>query len=304
MMDHPDERKQHAHPIPTVGGVAMFAALLISMQLCSDITHQEAILLACAAALVLLGILDDRHNLSVSLRMMIQVTLALIVIIGAGGTISQLGSIFGIHLNLYLLALPFSLIAFVGGINAMNMIDGADGMAGSMALITTVGVLVLYSVSPLGVSPDLPLALLGVLSAFLFFNARVLIQRAWVFMGDAGSMWLGLVVAWLLAKVAQGPSDPWVVLWMFGIPLIDTLTVMFRRMRRKKSPFVADRTHIHHIFEHRGMSTGRSVLLAALSQTLLVTIGVTLYLLAAPTIIVLGGFLTLFVIYYYVMRHQ
>ncbi len=304
MMDHPDERKQHALPIPTVGGVAMFFAVLFALQFGSPITHDEVILLGCSAMLVLLGVLDDKHNLSVSLRIMIQVSLALIVIIGAHGTIIQLGSLFGTPIQLGLLAIPFSLIAVVGGVNAMNMIDGADGMAGSMAFITTVGAIILFTLEPLPVTQELPLALLGALCAFLLFNSRILVSRAKVFMGDAGSMWLGLVLCWLLVRVAQGPNDPWVVLWIFGLPLIDTLTVMFRRMHRKKSPFAADRTHIHHIFELRGLSAGRSVLLSTLIQTLLVTTGVTLYLIAAPTQIVLGGFLALFAIYYHALRHQ
>lgn len=304
MMDHPDARKQHAHPIPTVGGLAMFMSVLLAIQFGGNINHHQVMLLLCTAGLLLLGLLDDKYNLSVSLRLMLQVTLALIVIVGANGTISQLGSMFGIPLNLYVLALPFSLIAFVGGINAMNMIDGADGMAGSMAFLTTLGAIVVFSLTPSDMTLDLPFALLGALLGFLLFNARVFVKRAWVFMGDAGSMWIGLVLAWLLARIAQGASDPWVVLWIFGLPLIDTLAVMLRRMHRKKSPFVADRTHIHHVFERRGFSTSRSVLLSTLFQALLVSTGVSLYLLSAPTVLVLGGFIALFAIYYYVLRHQ
>jgi UDP-GlcNAc:undecaprenyl-phosphate GlcNAc-1-phosphate transferase len=304
MMDHPDERKQHAHPIPTVGGMAMFAAVLLALQFGPAIPRYQIVLLGCAAALVLLGFLDDKHNLSIRFRLLTQVTLALTVITGAHSVISQLGTVFGLPIHLGLFALPFSLLAFVGAINAMNMIDGADGMAGSMALITTVGAAIIFSASPLHMSLDLPLALIGVLSGFLLFNSRIFIRRAWVFMGDAGSMWLGLAVAWLLAQISQGESDPWVSLWLFGLPLIDTLTVIFRRMHRKKSPFVADRTHIHHVLERRGFSTGRAVLLAALGQALLVTIGVVFYLIAAPTLAVLGSFLVMFAAYYYLLRNQ
>lgn len=304
MLDHPDARKRHAQPTPTVGGIAMFVAVLLAVKFGLELTYQKKILLACAAALVALGVFDDKHNLPVSLRLMIQVTLALIVIVGAQGTVTYLGSVFGVPVNLGLLALPLSLIAFVGGINAMNMIDGADGMAGSMALITMIGVAVLCSVAPLGVSLTLPLALLGALAGFLIFNSRIFVKRAWVFMGDAGSMWLGLVIGWFMAKICQQHSDPSVIFWIFGLPLIDTLAVMFRRMRSKKSPFKADRTHLHHILELRGFSTGRAVLIAALAQGLLVTIGVTFYLLKTPTVIVLGGFIVLFAVYYKSMRHR
>ncbi|MEQ1526663.1 MAG: MraY family glycosyltransferase [Gallionella sp.] len=304
MLDHPDERKQHTHPTPTVGGIAMFVAVLIAVKFGLALTYPQQILLACSAALVALGVFDDKHNLAVNLRLMIQVTLALIVILGAQGTVSHIGTIFGIPLNLGLLAVPLSLIAFVGGINAMNMIDGADGMAGGMALITMIGVVILCSMGALDIPLNLPVALLGALAGFLTFNSRVFMSRAKIFMGDAGSMWLGLVLGWFMAKICQQASDPSVIFWLFGLPLIDTLAVMFRRMRSKKSPFKADRTHLHHVLEMRGLSAGRAVLIAALAQAVLVTIGITFYLLQTPTVIVLGSFVVLFGIYYSKMRHR
>jgi UDP-GlcNAc:undecaprenyl-phosphate GlcNAc-1-phosphate transferase len=304
MLDHPDARKRHACPIPTVGGLAMFIAVLLAVQFGTQLTYPEKILLVCAGALVGLGMLDDKRNLPVSWRLMAQVTLAAIVVTGAEGTVSYIGSLFGIPIHLGLLAIPLSLFAFVGGINAINMIDGADGLAGSMALVTTLGVVILSEFADLDVPPDLPLALLGALAGFLMFNSRVFVKRAWVFMGDAGSMWLGLVLGWFMAKMCQQHSDPGVIFWIFGLPLIDTLAVMLRRMRSRKSPFKADRTHLHHILELRGFSTGRAVLVATAAQAVLVTIGVTLYMLRAPTWVVLGGFLGLFALYYSQMRHR
>ena len=304
MLDHPDERKQHMHPTPTVGGIAMFVAVILAVKFGLALPYPQQVLLACSAALVALGVFDDKHNLAVNLRLMIQVTLALIVIVGAQGSVTYLGSVFGVPVHLGLLALPLSLIAFVGGINAMNMIDGADGMAGSMALITMIGVAILCSVAPFGVSLTLPLALLGALAGFLTFNSRVFMSRAKIFMGDAGSMWLGLVLGFFMAKIAQQADNPSVIFWLFGLPLIDTLAVMSRRMRSKKSPFKADRTHFHHVLEMRGFSAGRAVLIAALVQAVLVTIGITFYLLKTPTVIVLGSFAVLFGVYYSRMRHR
>lgn len=304
MIDHPDERKQHAHPIPTVGGVAMLMAVLVGVQFGPTISHDPLVILICASCLSILGVIDDKHNLSVRVRLLIQVFLALIVVHDAHGIINNVGHLFDIPLNLGLLALPISLIALVGAINAFNMIDGADGMAGSMALITTLGATTIFLVEPNGVSLSIPIALMGALIAFLLFNARIFIRRAWVFMGDAGSMWIGLVMGWMLIKLTQGTGDPMVGLWLFGLPLIDTISVMARRMHRKRSPFKADRTHIHHVFERHGFSTGRSVLLSALGHALLVSIGVSLYLLQAPTSLVLGGFAVVLGSYYYVLRHQ
>jgi UDP-GlcNAc:undecaprenyl-phosphate GlcNAc-1-phosphate transferase len=254
---------------------------------------------------VLLGVLDDKHGLSVSLRMGIQVFLVSVVIVGAGGTITHLGAMFGRDIPLGMFAVPFSVIAFVGGINAINMIDGADGMAGKMALITTLGVATIFYLA--GAVELLPLtwAMLGTLVGFLLLNSRLFVKRAWVFMGDAGSMWLGLVLGWFMAQVTRGSvsAEPALVLWLFGIPLIDTLVVMARRMKRKQSPFAADRTHIHHVLEQAGLSVGRTVLVLGLAQLVLVGIGVFFYLIHAPSFVVFWSFVLLTAAYYYRLRN-
>jgi undecaprenyl-phosphate alpha-N-acetylglucosaminyl 1-phosphatetransferase len=305
IVDRPGGRKQHEHPTPTVGGLAMFIAVLAALNTDNALRGDVVILLVCAAMLVVLGILDDQQSLSVALRMMIQVFLVSVVIIGAGGTITHLGAMFGSDIPLGMLAVPFSVIAFVGGINAINMIDGADGMAGNMALITTLGVTAIFYFA--GAAELLPLswAMLGALVGFLLLNSRLFVKRAWVFMGDAGSMWLGLVLGWFMAQITRGhvSAEPALVLWLFGIPLIDTLTVMARRLRRKCSPFAADRTHIHHVLEHSGLSVRLTVLVLSLVQVALVGIGVCLYLIQAPSFVVFWSFVLLVVAYYYRLRN-
>lgn len=305
IMDRPGGRKRHEHPTPMVGGLAMFIAVLTALLIGNALHGNVATLLGCAAVLVVLGILDDKYGLSVSLRMMIQVFLVSVVIVGAGGTITHLGALFGRDVPLGMFAVPFSVIAFVGGINAINMIDGADGMAGKMALITTLGVATIFYLA--GAVELLPLtwAMLGTLVGFLLFNSRLFVKRAWVFMGDSGSMWLGLVLGWFMAQVTQGgvSAEPALVLWLFGIPLIDTLVVMARRMKRKQSPFAGDRTHIHHVLEHAGLSVRRTVLVLSLAQLVLVGIGVCFYLIHAPAAVVFWSFALPMAAYYYRLRN-
>ena len=288
-----------------VGGLAMFIAVLAALFIGDALYGNVATLLECAAVLVMLGVLDDKHGLSVSLRMMIQVFLVSVVIVGAGGTITHLGALFGRDVPLGMFAIPFSVIAFVGGINAINMIDGTDGMAGKMALITTLGVATIFYLA--GAVELLPLtwAMLGALVGFLLFNSRLFVKRAWVFMGDSGSMWLGLVLGWFMAQVTQGgvSAEPALVLWLFGIPLIDTLVVMARRMKRKQSPFAGDRTHIHHVLEHAGLSVRRTVLVLSLVQLVLVGIGVCFYLIHAPAAVVFWSFALPMAAYYYRLRN-
>jgi len=305
IVDRPGGRKQHEHPTPMVGGLAMFIAVLAALFIGDALHGNVTTLLECAAVLVMLGVLDDKHGLSVSLRMMIQVFLVSVVIVGAGGTITHLGALFGRDISLGMFAVPFSVIAFVGGINAINMIDGTDGMAGKMALITTLGVATIFYLA--GAVELLPLtwAMLGALVGFLLFNSRLFVKRAWVFMGDSGSMWLGLVLGWFMAQVTQGgvSAEPALVLWLFGIPLIDTLVVMARRMKRKQSPFAGDRTHIHHVLEHAGLSVRRTVLVLSLAQLVLVGIGVCFYLIHAPAAVVFWSFALPMAAYYYRLRN-
>ena len=305
IVDRPGGRKQHEHPTPTVGGVAMFGAVLAALLVDHSLNGNVEILLGCGVALVVLGILDDKHGLSVSIRMMIQVFLVTVVIVGAGGTVTHLGGGLGRDIPLGMFAIPFSVVAFVGGINSINMIDGADGMAGKMALITTLGVATIFYFAGAAELFPLTWAMLGTLVGFLFLNSRLFVKRAWVFMGDAGSMWLGLVLGWFMAQITQGSvsAEPTLVLWLFGIPLIDTLAVMTRRLKHKRSPFDPDRTHIHHVFERNGISISRSVLILSLAQLVLVGIGVVFYLVHAPALLVFWSFILLLAAYFYWLRN-
>lgn len=306
LMDCPGGRKQHECPTPTVGGLAMFFGVLAALLADGALHGNVAILLGCAAMLVVLGVLDDKHSLSVPLRMMIQVFLVMVVIVGAEGKITHLGALIGGNISLGMFAIPFSVVAFVGGINSINMIDGMDGMAGKMVLITMLGVAVICDVA--GDVELLPLtwAMIGTLVGFLFLNSRVFVKRAWVFMGDAGSMWLGLVLVWFIVQLTHGSvsAEPALVLWLFGIPLIDTVAVMFRRVKHKRSPFQADCTHIHHLLRHMGFSTQRNVLVLGLAQLVLVSIGVIFYLANVPAWIMFWCFILLWAVYSYLFHNN
>ena len=304
-VDLPGGRKQHEQPTPTVGGLAMYVAVMIALVVNNSLHGNIEILLGCSGALLLLGLLDDKHQLSVSRRLMIQVFLATVVIEGANATVTHLGGGLGRDIQLGMFAVPFSVVAFVGGINSINMIDGADGMAGKMALITTLGVATIFYVA--GAVEVLPLtwAMLGTLIGFLFLNSRLFVKRALVFMGNAGSMWLGLVLGWFMAQVTLGKvsAEPALVLWLFGIPLIDTLAVMTRRVKQKRSLFDPDNTHIHHVFQRNGYSVSSSVLILSLAQFNMVGIGVLFYLFNAPAKLVFWSFVLLLAAYFLWLRN-
>lgn len=304
-VDEPDGRKQHEQATPTVGGLAMFIAVFAALLISDGLNGNVEILMGCAATLLILGIWDDKHNLSVKSRMMMQIILVLVVVVDARGTVRHLGDLFGVDIPLGIFAIPFTVLSFVGGINAFNMIDGADGIAGFMALITTLGVTTIIYVS--GNTELMPLAwaLTGALGGFLLFNSRFLVKRAWIFMGNAGSLWLGLVLCWFTAQITKDSisAEPALALWLFGIPLIDTLTVMIRRVKSKRSPFRGDRTHIHHVLEYNRLSVKQTMLVLIFAQLVLNGVGVLFYVTHATGFVVFFSFLLLMAVYYYRLRH-
>jgi UDP-GlcNAc:undecaprenyl-phosphate GlcNAc-1-phosphate transferase len=305
LLDYPGGRKAHGHATPLIGGIAMFIAVFMNLLWADTLGAESVLVLEAGGALVLLGAIDDRYGLPVWMRLFIQVLIAVQVILLDGGPVVDLGTYFGSNLSLGTFAVPFTIIAYIGGINAINMIDGADGMAGKMVGISLVAIALILFESADTETLSIVYAMLGALCGFMLFNSRLFIPRALVFMGDAGSMWLGLMLGWLMAHLTNSTlqAEPPLVLWLFGLPLIDTLAVMIRRISRKNSPFKADRTHIHHMLEHAGLSCKKSVAVLSVVQIFLVGVGVLFYWQHASSGLILASFVTLFAAYYYLLRN-
>jgi len=174
-------------------------------------------------------------------------------------------------LSLGFFAIPFTIFAVVGVINAFNMSDGMDGQSGTLAVaILTVLISLCYLQNDIQGATIL-IALFGAVVGFLIFNLRLSAKKpASVFMGDAGSMFIGFVISWYMIRLSQGPDaviKPITAVWILALPICDTLTVMIRRALLRKSPLQADRTHYHHLFQAAGMSVN-SVLFILLLTTL------------------------------------
>jgi UDP-GlcNAc:undecaprenyl-phosphate GlcNAc-1-phosphate transferase len=265
-VDHPCTRKRHGHPTPLVGGVGMFLAFCIGVLLLPVRPDDLPVLLGGMTLLMLVGLYDDIHHLRPVIRFLIQGSAVLLMAFVGHLSIGELGNLFGfggIHLDW--LSLPFTIIGVIGVINAMNMIDGLDGLAGGTALIAVFWLLVFLLGAPLvdhgnvGVLLVLAMAIVG----FLVHNIRHPWRaRATVFMGDAGSTMLGFVLGWFLVDLSQGQRavmDPITAVWILAIPLMDTVSVMVRRVLAGQSPCAADRRHLHHLLLDSGLSHGRVV---------------------------------------------
>lgn len=226
------------------------------------------LIMAGAGLLLALGLVDDLRDTDYRVRLLVQGLASLFLVIGADVRIESLGNLLGFGtIDLGLLAVPFSVFAVVGMINAVNMIDGLDGLAGGISLIilSSVATFAIMTGSAL-MFPALILA--ASVLGFLLLNYRFPWRRkASVFMGDAGSYFLGYCIAWFVIALPNDASQtiaPIHALWIAGFPVTDTLTTMWRRRRQRLSMFHASHDHAHHLLRHAGFSVDATVLLMVL----------------------------------------
>jgi UDP-GlcNAc:undecaprenyl-phosphate GlcNAc-1-phosphate transferase len=260
LIDRPDKRKIHAAPTPAIGGLAI---ALSSLPLAMFAFPTDRPLLALVAASVILlteGAIDDIYDLRWKFRLCCHAAAALILVYYGGVKVDYIGLAFGVwnYHQLGSLAMPFTVLATTGLINALNMIDGVDGLAGSLTIATLamLGGAGIYVGNSEVVT--LSILLIGAVAAFLVFNMR----NPWnpsarTFLGNAGSEFLGLVIAWSCFRLTQTPAHPVAPVlapFLFSIPVIDCLVLMVRRIAARRSPFSADRDHLHHLLADAGFS--------------------------------------------------
>lgn len=271
LVDVPNERKVHLRPIPRVGGIAMAIGVFIPIVFWNWSNGFIAAYLAGAGLLVLFGIVDDFRDLSPFAKLSGQIAAALIAIFVGGVKIKSMGMLAPDNFLLPdAIAVPLTVLAIVGVTNAINLADGLDGLAGGICLLIfcCIGFLAfLEGNTTIGL---IALALAGSIFGFLRFNT----YPASVFMGDAGSQFLGFsaITLSLVLTQEQTPLSPVLPLVLVGFPVLDTLTVMFTRIVSGKSPFAADKNHFHHNLMGIGLRHSESVLAIYIIQTLLVVI--------------------------------
>lgn len=260
LYDMPDARKVHSNPVPTMGGVAIVGGMMLALLLWFPFTSQPAQISFFFSIAVLfgLGIMDDLKDLSAKYKFIIEVALAVLIAV-SGIRIQTFDGFFGIHELPVISQYTFTILAIVGITNAFNLVDGIDGLAGGLGFMSLVTVGMFLIISGDINTALIAFALAGGLLAFLYFN----FNPARIFMGDTGSLVLGFVVAVLCIRLMQvnvnntAPvlqNAPVFVLGIVLIPVFDTLRVFAIRIWKGKSPFEADRTHIHHLLTNAGFS--------------------------------------------------
>lgn len=259
LIDRPGGRKTHHGDVPVVGGIAMFAGLMVASVGESRLGHGGVSMLAVALFMVVLGALDDRFNLPPRVRLFAHLSAAVALVYGSGYSVQDLGNLLGLgDIGLGVFSLPFTVVAIVALINAFNMLDGLDGLAGSAGLVALAGIMFIATAGNAGGALLIASSMLGAVAAFLMFNLPVRLNRpVRTFMGDAGSTLIGFVLASLSLGLVQPASmdlSPAIVLWLMPIPIFELFTSTIRRIARGMSPTEADTGHFHHTLVTSGFS--------------------------------------------------
>ncbi|RLV60397.1 undecaprenyl-phosphate alpha-N-acetylglucosaminyl 1-phosphate transferase [Parashewanella curva] len=307
LVDIPNDRKLHVGDTPLIGGAAIFLGVLFASAIIMPLSRTFNLYLLSASLILILGILDDKCDLSVRSRLLVQVFVASILIFGANFYLSTFGFIFHFfEFKLGYIGTVVTVVAVIGAINAFNMVDGIDGLAGALSLVTFGSLsLLLYKAG----NHWFILAFLFIpaILAYLSFNLRWPFKNVTkVFMGDAGSMLIGLSVVWLLVIGVESENrafSPVTALYLIAIPLMDMAAIMYRRMKKGQSPFKPDRDHLHHIFERAGFSRRQTLVRIFLGAIVIALIGLIGEALHVPESIMFVLFVTIFVFYNWALMH-
>jgi UDP-GlcNAc:undecaprenyl-phosphate GlcNAc-1-phosphate transferase len=264
LLDIPNERSTHCNIIPRGAGVGFVSAVLLGLvffQWDILVNYLWTFLAICLVFMV--GFLDDHKDTSPNTKFFVIMAATGMVLLD-GIKIDDIGIFFGYHLQLGWLAIPFTILAVVGFTNALNLIDGLDGLAAGISIVIFGALLMVGYIHQDMFILSLSLFFIAALGAFLLFNWN----PASIFMGDSGSLVLGFTIAILSIKaLAYLPAVS--ILFLAAIPNMDVLIVLFRRKRSGRSVFSADRCHLHHII-HRFFSqnTKKTVLFLIVLQAI------------------------------------
>ena len=265
LIDTPDERKKHDGAVPLIGGVVIFPIFVIVAVLAGFSFSAYWPLYAGLAILLVTGVIDDRSHVRAWFKFGMQGIAAAILVFLGEVRLYQLGDMFGFGpLGLDFMWFPFSFAAVMLLINAINLIDGLDGLAAGVVSVALGWFAYGFYANGDAQSFALTMILIGCVGGFLVYNLRSPFRKkASVFLGDAGSLCLGLCLAWFAIHAGKDYADPAIapigVAWVLALPIMDTCAQFYRRARLGQHPFTPDRGHFHHHFVHAGISDGRAV---------------------------------------------
>jgi len=272
LLDEPNFRAMHTNLTPRLGGIAIFAGFMSAVTIFGDVTPQIQRLLASTLILFFIGLKDDISSVSAFKKFFVQILATGIVMFLGDIKINDFQGFMGIYHIDDRFAYAFTFLVIVGLINAFNLIDGLDGLAGSLILISSTAFG--YFFFRFGGTEYAPFALVAVclmggILGFLRYN----LHKAIIFMGDTGSLVCGMIVSVMAIEFVQMKaveSAPSIAVAILIIPVFDTARVFSKRIFNGKSPFSPDKNHVHHILIKNGLNQIQTVLV--LSTLNIVTI--------------------------------
>jgi len=310
LMDASDDRSSHSGSVPNLGGIGIYLSIVVAITTIGAVLDTKSLLLILGGITLLffLGLKDDILVLSPRKKFTGQLLVALLLIIFTDTRIVGLSGILDITIMPYWLSVLFTLFVYLLIINAFNLIDGVDGLAGSLALMASLAFgFVFYRYDDMSMVV-LAAAAVGAILPFLYLNFS---KRNKLFLGDTGSMILGFIIAVFavrfidsseaLASSRYNASSPILVLAFLFFPLLDTLRIFFIRLViHKKSPFAADKNHIHHRFLSVGFSHMQTTAIIVVVNSILIvsTFLFRHYNIHVQLYILLGTGTTLYSLYF------
>lgn len=259
LFDQPNERKLQEQPVPLVGGLCVFFGVIVSTLVadCFIDCSELVTIVISMSVMIFLGSLDDLIGLSPLFRFCFEI-LVMIALVYGGGCIDSFHGLWGINGISRWIAVPLTVFAGVGVINAINMIDGVNGLCSGICIACSC--LFGYAFYRGSDYPNSMLCFSAAAALFPFLVHNVVGKTSKMFIGDSGTMCLGILMAWCMIQVLRGDSQArWVAyqeqgmnvvaftLAILSVPVFDTLRVMFMRIFRGVSPFKVDRNHLHHM---------------------------------------------------------
>lgn len=306
LVDTPHGRKQHTGEVPVIGGLAMFLGFLFALlTLPISLVNYRSFIAGCAL-LVFMGVLDDFQELSAKSRLVAQIIAALLMTAWGKVDLHNMGNLF-FYKDILLgdWSLPITVLAVVALINAINMTDGIDGLAGGLSFIAFAFLTFLAIHGGQFVTTQILLLLLAVSLAFLLCNFPLPgRKRALVFMGDAGSMFLGFGVVWFLIQLSQTPQQvvhPVTMLWITALPLFEIVGVIVRRVQKRTSLFIPDREHLHHLLLALGYTPFQITTILCVVAIACGLLGVIANFIGIAEGVMFIGFLLLFALYLWML---
>ena len=277
LYDVPDARKVHTMPVPRLGGLSFFPVILMSMflvigfrlyfwdmdtsSLSFNMLYEYLFLFVGMTLLYLVGVCDDLVGVGYRYKFAVQIAAALLLVL-SGNWFDSFGGLFGIYSVPAWMGMPFTVFIVVYITNAINLIDGIDGLASGLCCIALSVLSVIFFLRGQYVYALLAICTLGILMPFWCYNVFGNANRGHkLFMGDAGSLTLGYVISFLIIhmsvtnEVSPTLSNPYMVIAFSTVlvPLLDVIRVVLHRLREHKNPFLPDKNHFHHKLLRTGM---------------------------------------------------